>query len=299
MEKLLSNFVDARSAFINFRNYKSNNSFPLLYGVTQGGCVSPILYILYNHDIPESVDPVTNSDVHFADDITQIICTYGKKCHRRHKLHIEREINRINSYERKWRISTSLEKFKVIPLDNRKQWELPLQIDGRNQNYNRNGSFLGLKLTTSGYKSHFVHRSILANQQLTKLSRFRLLDQKTKRQLYLSLVRPLLEYPAVPLHLGARSNILKLQRVQNRATKFITNIYYPDVMTSEALHRRCDLLPINQLLHIRARDIWRKIDAMGYDFSVRLGQQMRGTFSVRYPSSREKALGPEPPPIFK
>ena len=297
MEKLLANYLDGRTAFINFRGHKTD-SFPLKSGVAQGGCASPALYIFYNHDIPESVDPVTNADIYFADDVTQLVCTYGKS-HRRHKLHIEREINRINSFERKWRISTSVPKFKVIPLSNRKQWEFPLIINGQNQDYSESGSFLGLRLTSNGYSSHFTQRAAIAHQQLTKLSRFRQLDTDIKRRLYLTLVRPILEYPAVPLHLGAKSSILKLQRVQNRATRFITNTYYPEVQSSEALHARSKLVPLNQLLHKRASDIWRKIDSMNYDFRTRLDQQVRGEFQTRFPSSMLKALGPLPDPIYK
>lgn len=297
MEKLLCNYMDDRTAFINFRDHKTNR-FPLNSGVAQGGCASPALYIFYNHDIPETADPITNADICFADDVTQLVCTYGNS-HRRHKLHIEREINRINTFERKWRISTSVPKFKVIPLSNRKQWEFPLIINGQNQDYSESGSFLGLKLTSNGYSSHFTQRAAIAHQQLTKLFRFRQLGADIKRRLYLTLVRPLLEYPAVPLHLGAKSSILKLQRVQNRATHFITNTYYPDIMSSEALHARSKLIPINQLLHKRAGDIWRKIEGMNYDFQTRLDQQMRGEFQKRFPSSMLKALGPQPAPIFK
>ncbi len=51
------------------------------------------------------------------------------------KLKAEREIERINRYEKKWKISTSEEKFKIIPMAQYKTQQL--SIDGKNINTKR------------------------------------------------------------------------------------------------------------------------------------------------------------------
>ncbi len=51
----------------------------------------------------------------YADDVTQIITTPSKSKNMM-KLKAERAIDRMSRYERKWKIKTSEEKLKIIPL---------------------------------------------------------------------------------------------------------------------------------------------------------------------------------------
>ena len=57
--------------------------------------------------------------------------------------------------------------------------------------------------------------------QTSKLKRFINLENKTKLHLYKSLVRPLLEYPVIPIALACKTQTLNIQRVQNRNVKMI------------------------------------------------------------------------------
>ncbi len=58
-------------------------------------------------------------DIMYAEDITQVI-TKGSKSKNVMKLKAEREIDRINRFEKKWKIKTSEEKFKIILIAQRK-----------------------------------------------------------------------------------------------------------------------------------------------------------------------------------
>ena len=51
----------------------------------------------------------------YADDISQIIITQKKSKHMM-KRRVEREIERINIFEKAWKIKTSEEKCQVIPI---------------------------------------------------------------------------------------------------------------------------------------------------------------------------------------
>ncbi len=79
----------------------------------QGSVLSPTLYTLFTNDLPQAGPGCT--DTLYADDITQIITTISKS-KKMMKLKLEREIERINRFERKWKIQTNEEKFRVIPI---------------------------------------------------------------------------------------------------------------------------------------------------------------------------------------
>ena len=274
MATQLSEFLQDRKAYVMHGNSKSS-VFSLKTGVAQGGCISPTLYIFYCSDIPPPIY-YKNEDILFADDITQIITTPGHS-QKMHAIQIKKEVERINNYEKKWRIITNQTKFKIIPVNNQIASRAELNIGGKRQNYDRSGSFLGLEISNYGYTKHVDNIVNRAKIQLAKLKRFKQLSQQIKKRLYTTLIRPILEYPAAPMHALTWNNIKKIQTVQNKATRFITNTYYPTVISAENLHTMCNLVPMNVVLHERACAIWRNIGTQNYDMLLRLNQSEKGT----------------------
>ena len=53
--------------------------------------------------------------------------------------------------------------------------------------------------------------------------------------------------------------MIKLQRVQNKALRFVYNDRYPYTHTNEHLHRQAGLLPINITLHYRGKKTHEKL----------------------------------------
>ncbi len=64
------------------------------------------------------------------------------------KLKLQKEIDRINRFERKWKIMTSKEKFKITPIAQYKTEQIT--INSNNIDKSKDGKFLGLKLQTTG-----------------------------------------------------------------------------------------------------------------------------------------------------
>ena len=54
-----------------------------------------------------------------------------------------------------------------------------------------------------------------------------------------------MEYPFVELNQTTKSNKMKLQRIQNKASRFINNVRLNDRISSRTLHDRSKLDPIN------------------------------------------------------
>ena len=117
IEKLLCKFLDGRNARLRVGQH-TGETFPLMSGVPQGSVLSPTLYIIYTSDTPPPTR-IGNEDIMYADDITQITTHQGKS----RALQVDntrRELERVNNYEKQWKIQTSLPKFTVIPLCRRK-----------------------------------------------------------------------------------------------------------------------------------------------------------------------------------
>ena len=61
----------------------------------------------------------------------------------------------------------------------------------------------------------------------------------------MALVRPIMEYPSVQINNANTTNIIKLQRLQNTATRFIANYARTDKKSSKYLHEITKMEPMN------------------------------------------------------
>ncbi len=61
---------------------------------------------------------------------------------------------RINKYEKKWKIRTSEEKFKIIPIAQYKL--IKILVNGNEIDTTKSGKLLGLNITSTGCVSHYT-----------------------------------------------------------------------------------------------------------------------------------------------
>lgn len=262
MKRILCDYLEDREIQIQIGNFLGP-AFTIESGVPQGGCLSPTLFILYTSDMPE---PAPYSDhVMFADDVTQIV-SYPGKSKELLSRHTAKAIENINRYEKKWKIQTSTNKFKVIPVGRTNS--APLIVDEDILPYTREGTVLGLKITSNGYKQFISEKINRLRVILTKLKGLYQLTINNKKKLYLTLVRSILEYPPIPLHAINITNMYELQKIQNQALRYIYNVRYPEIVTIDELHERSGIPRIKELLEGRAKEIWQKIDNLNIDSTL-------------------------------
>ena len=113
------------------------------------------------------------------------------------KLKVEREIERVNKYERKWKIQTSKEKFEIIPIAQYKQ--MKIIVNRKEIETCKEGKFLGLKLQSTDIAGQCIDIKSKGNAVLMNLKRFKNLSPEIKSTLIKTLLIPVLECQAIPI----------------------------------------------------------------------------------------------------
>ena len=257
--RMLYSFLDDRTASVRVGNYQGRR-IGLRCGVPQGSVLSPVLYILYTADTPVPRLPSKISS--YADDNIQLSIEQGRS-RRMLARRTERDVALVNRYESRWKTKSNLPKTQLLSVASSNPADVvtedgPLPFD-------REVKALGLRLNRCGFRPQVDYNRAKAKRALATLYRFADLPWKAKRRLYITIVRPLLEYPVVPLHLGSRASMKKLQGVQNRAIMWITgHRFREDGRPSiRRLHRLLRLEPVNIRLHRLAGRTWDSLEADG------------------------------------
>ena len=209
----------------------------------------------------------------------------------------EREISLINSFEDTWKIKTNITKFTPIHLGARRT--TPLNLNNEQIDFCNSGKCLGLKITSSGYYKHMEDRRNKATAALRNLYKLYQMPTKIKTHLIKALVLPILDYPPIPTHTMSKTQISKLQKVQNQALRFATNQKYPYTMNTIQIHEHTNTTPLNIRLHNRAKDIWERLESLDIPAYHKLQENHINItkFHRDYPSSL-RACSTPPTPIY-
>lgn len=266
---LLCNFLDNRKVKIKFKNLLSNYIYPSS-GVPQGSVLSPTLFNFYTHDIPPSVHE--NSDMCFADDITQVIM-YPMRSRRGLAEITSHEINRINDFETKWKIKTNKNKFKLISIS--KKSPHPVTVNNRIIPFTNSAVILGQTIRRTGASCHFRQHLAMAKKNYTTLKRFHKLQPKMQAHLFKAFILPIIEYPITPLCTASNSNIKKIQGFQNRFLRKLANQNIDTInLNIEEIHRKFKFEATNERLFRLADKAWNKIEEINPELVERSNENI-------------------------
>lgn len=211
---------------------------------------------------------------------------------------VVREIDKINTFEKQWKIRTNENKFQIISIA--RQRPPPLRINQQVFEYTKEAKMLGLKFSNRGTSIHLRERLKLSRLQMIKLKRFSGCTHNIKLTLYKTLIRPILEYPPVPLHIITKTNQHKMQAIQNRALKWVSGTRYPDTPTAEALHTQYNMETLNTRLHNLAHNTWSRLEEANDINYANIQTTDENIVRDHYwwPRSLHRARGEPPIPLY-
>jgi hypothetical protein len=194
---------------------------PVKSGVPQGSILGPLLFLLYINDLP---DVVKYSKIAlFADDAKMYINIESEDDCKK----LQKDLDAVYEWSSKWCMTFNVTKCKIL--------KVTRSINPYLFNYNINGTLLesvneirdlGVIIDkTVSWNSHVKDIVAKANRIMGLIKRtvgFNV-SYVVKYQLYNSLVRSKLEYCTQVWGGLSKSNMVKIERVQRRATRYILN----------------------------------------------------------------------------
>ena len=252
-------FLSGRSQVVKV-NDEESVSAPVLSGIPQGSVLGPLLFILYINDLPEILNCETFL---FADD-TKIFREISSK---EDSLALQSDIDELESWSKKWLLKFNIEKCHVLTLgklENIKhthrylicQNELEHVFDEKD---------LGVIFDSDlKFEDHISMKVNKANVIAGLIRRsFSFLDCKLFKKLYVTFVRPHLEYAQSVWAPHLKKHIDMLENVQVRATKLVdglSNLDYParlrklELPTLVYRRARGDMIEVFKHLHTYDHD---------------------------------------------
>jgi hypothetical protein len=218
---------------------------PVTSGVPQGSILGPILFILYINDLPDILSSDTLCAI-FADD-TKI---YRQINTTKDQQELQKDIDNIAAWGRKWGLTFNAKKTVHLPIATKTKHDTKYLMDNSEIHKCTSTTDLGIEVSENlKWNQHIEKITKKASQRLGLIIRTLGYDAplKAKKTAYISLVRSILETGSQIWSPTDKENILKLEKVQRKATNYILNNPYitkPGYMTYHRRLHETNLLPL-------------------------------------------------------
>ena len=237
----LANYLYGRKQRVVIKGQESdwNNNTA---GVPQGSILGPLLFLIYIDDIIKGIE---SQMMLFADDtslfevITDPVTSFTR---------INNDLEKLNAWANSWLVTFNPTKTKYMIFSKKvvKTNYPPLILDGKTLNQVSSHCQLGIVLHEQMQWHNHVNKICeTAGNRLSAMVRISgKIDKRTKLAIYLSFIRPTLEYGCVIFDNLPQDMVNLLESIQRRAALMITSGY--KCTKHDSLLQELGLTPLSQ-----------------------------------------------------
>lgn len=266
--KLIKSFITGRKFYIK-RSDKTSEPKDVEAGVPQGSCLSPLLYVAYINDLPNTKDAETSL---FADD-TLFFAT--KRSNREVVATVQRQLNAATEWFNTWRLKLNVQKTQAI-LFSRKRHNAHLKVKDAKIPWTNSIKYLGVTINRKlKFNKHVDSTVKKANGVRAKLypilSKQSKIPIKSKISIMKIYIRPILTYniaawaPFINIW-----NWKNLEAVQNVSIRTITNAHY--LQTNKSLHQATHTTTIKDTAILSTRSFFHEAEHSKFPHLQQLGR---------------------------
>ena len=244
-QKWIESFLSGRTQQVVIEG-ESSYSAPVVSGVPQGTVLGPLLFLIFINDLPQHIQSKVRL---FADD-----CIVYRKINNKADCEtLQDDLHALERWESTWAMEFHPAKCSVMRVaTSNDPIMLSYKLKGHQLQAETTSKYLGVDLSSNlDWKPHIDRIVKKSNSMLGFLRRnLRISSQETKSMAYMAMVRSNLEYCATVWNPWKKEHIKKLEMVQRRAARFVTNRFHNTSSVSDMLEhlewdtleaRRCKL----------------------------------------------------------
>ena len=240
------NYLHDRKQYVSY-NGEISSQQDVTCGVPQGSVLGPLLFIIYTNDLPNALRD--SRCILFADDTT---IYYTSDDLNTTATILSNELEQLTEWFRANKLSLNATKTNYI-IFNKTQLVLPdieLKIGTDRINRVYNTKFLGVYIDSKlNWNKHLQYCSNKLSSGLYAIKNVKhLLPIKPLKSLYYTLIHPYLNYGTILWGSAAKSNFKKLQTLQNKAIRNITNSKYN--ASTLPLYQLTRIIPLDELYKV-------------------------------------------------
>lgn len=216
----LNDYLSQRTQRVFIRSSFSNTS-NINAGVPQGSVLGPLLFLVYVNDIAESLLSTTRL---FADDSSLAVTSPSD---REIENILNRDLEMISRWANQWLVTFNPNKTEVIYFSLNKGDTNPhLMFNNTQLTYVENHKHLGITFNQNGsWHNHISNITLSASKILGSM---RLLKYKLRRdtlnQIYISYLRPILEYASIIWDNCTVYEKESLEKIQYEAARIVSGL---------------------------------------------------------------------------
>jgi hypothetical protein len=214
----LQNWLTSRTQTVVIDGEESEVA-QVISGVPQGTVLGPLLFLLYVNDIGENTSCTTRL---FADDAL----VYRKIQSKDDTNSLQTDLNTMVDWSHRWQMSFNPKKCSLLRVTKKQKIiQHTYSMMGTELNQSDHHPYLGVELSSGlEWKHHIELITGKAKKTLHFLQRnLYNCPPEVRKQAYISLVRPTLEYAASCWDPYLQKDIKALEAVQRKAARFISN----------------------------------------------------------------------------